>query len=190
MKKVLRTLIGHGHNFGTRCWIMTVVAVYWFDRLSMKNTELQSEISGLNKGLFYLGLLCVAVILLAGYGRTFYPNDVKKIFDKAREKERIKQLLKMYIILYVVLFPGMYLRYSAIAGIGTELLYLGFVCLLVMLPLEVERSLRFRYIGNTYGKDLTNLERIWKKMMIVWHVVLLSALAAGTYFQYVTAFRS
>lgn len=188
MKKVLRTLIGNGHNFATRCWILTVVAVYWFDRLSMKNADLQPVIAGLNKELFYLGLICIAIILLAGYGRTFYPNDVKKIFDKTREKERIKQLLKMYLILFLVLFTAIYLRYSAIAGIGKELLSLAIVCLLVMLPLEVERSLRFRYIGNRYGADLTNLERIWKKMMMVWHVVLLSALAAGTYFQYVTAF--
>ncbi len=168
---------------------MTVVAVYWFDRLSKKNTELQPVLAGLNKEFFYLGLFCIAVILLAGTGRTFYPNDVKKIFDKAREKERIKQLLKMYIVLFVVLFAGIYLAYGTVAGIGKELLYLGIVCLLVMLPLEVERSVRFRYIGNAYGKEPKNLEQVWKKMMVVWHVVLLSALAGGTYFQYVTAFR-
>lgn len=189
MKKVLRTLIGHGHNFATRCWVMTVVAVYWFNQLAVKKPELQSDIARLNKELFYLGLLCMAVILLAGYGRTFYPTDVKKIFDKAREKQRIKQLLKMYLILVAVLFPAIYLRYGSIGGIEKELFYLLIVCLLLLLPLEVERSLRFRYIGNTYGKDLHNLERIWKKMMIVWHVVLLSALAAGTYFQYVTVSR-
>ena len=185
MKKLLRTLIGHGHNFATRCWIMTVVGVYWFDRLAMKNPELRSQIAGLNKELFYLGLICIAVILIAGWGRTFYPNDVKKIFDTAREKERIKQLSKMYLILFAVFFPLVYLRYNSIPG--RELFYLAILCLVVMLPLEVERSLRFRYIGNRYGKDLNNLEQIWKKMMMVWHVVLLAALAAGTYFQYVTA---
>jgi hypothetical protein len=168
---------------------MTVVVVYWFDRLSLKNTELQPVIAGLNKTLFYLGLICIAIILLAGYGRTFYPNDVKKIFDKTREKERIKQLSKMYLILFAVLFPVIYLKYGSIAGMENELVYLGIVCLLVMLPLEAERSIRFRYIGNTYGGDLNDLERIWKKMMIIWHVVLLSALGVGTYFQYVTAFR-
>lgn len=188
MKKLLRTLIGHGHNFATRCWIMTVVAVFWFDRLSMKNTDLQPELAGLNRGLFSLGLICIVIIFLAGYGRTFYPNDVKKIFDRAREKERIRQLAKMYVVLFIVLFGGMYLRYGAVAGMEKELFSLGIVCLLVMAPLEVERSLRFRYLGSKYGKDLADLERVWKKMMMVWHVVLLSALAAGTYFQYVTAF--
>ena len=168
---------------------MTVVAVYWFNRPAMKNTELQSIIAGLNKELYYLGLICIGIILLAGTGRTFYPNDVKKIFDKAREKQRIQQLLKMYAILSVVLFAGMYLRYSSLAGIGKELFSLWFVCIVVLLPLEIERSLRFRYIGNTYGKELKNLEQVWKKMMLVWHIVLLSALAVGTYFQYVTAFR-
>lgn len=182
-------MIGHGHNFATRCWVMTVVAVYWFSQLSMKNTGLQSEIASLNKELFYLGLTCIAIILLAGWGRTFYPNDVKKIFDKAREKERIRQLLKMYVILFAVLFPAIYLRYGTAAGMGKELLYLGIVCLLVLLPLEAERSARFRLIGNRYGKDLNNLELVWKKMMVVWHVVLLSALAGGTYFQYVTTSR-
>lgn len=187
MNKIVRTLIGHGHNFATRCWVLTVVAVYWFDRLSMKNTEFQPAISSLNKDLFYLGLVCIGVILLAGFGRSFYPNDVKKIFDKAREKERIKQLSKMYFILYALFFPGIYVSYRTVPGL--ELFYLGIVSLLVLLPLELERSLRFRYIGTTYGADLNKLERTWKKMMIVWHVVLLSALAAGTYFQYVTASR-
>jgi hypothetical protein len=189
MKKLLRPLIGHGHNFATRCWILTVMAVYWFHRLSAKNPDLQPVINGLNKELYYLGLACTGIILLAGTGRSFYPNDVKKIFDKGREKERRQQLLKMYLILFAVFFSGIYWRYSTVPGIAMELLYLGFVCLLIMLPLEVERSLRFRYIGNTYGKDLKELEQVWKKMMLVWHIVLLSALAAGTYFQYVTAFR-
>ncbi len=189
MKKILRTLIGHGHNFATRCWLMTVVGVYWFNQQSLEHTELQSEFAGLNKELFYLGLGCIAIILLAGFGRTFYPNDVKKIFDKTREKERIKQLLKMYVILFAVFFPAIYRRYSAVAGIGQELSYLGIVCLLVMLPMEAERSLRFRYIGNTYGKDPEKLERIWKKMMFVWHIVLMSALTAGTYWQYTIVFK-
>ena len=177
-------MIGHGHNFATRCWIITVVAVYWFGRLSAKNAELQSAVSGLNRELFYLGLVCIAIIFLAGWGRTFYPNDVKKIFDKTREKERIKQLSKMYVILFAVLFPLLYFRYSSVTGFGKELLFLAVVCLVVMLPMEAERSLRFRYIGNAYGSDPANLEQVWKKMMMWWHVVLLSALAAGTYFQY------
>ena len=188
MEKILRTLIGHGHNFATRCWAMTVLAVYWFNRLSLENTELQSALSGLKEELFYLGLVCTGVILLAGTGRTFYPTDVKKIFDKKREKERVKQLLRMYLILFLVLFMGIYLRYS-IAGLGKELFYLGLVCVLVMLPFEIERSLRFRYIGNTYGEDPEKLERIWKKMMLVWHIVLLSALAGGTYLQYAIIYK-
>jgi hypothetical protein len=188
MKKLLRTLIGHGHNFATRCWAMTVLAVYWFNRLSLENTELQSSLTGLNRELFYLGLVCIAVILLAGTGRTFYPTNVIKIFDKTREKQRIKQLLKMYLILFLFLFIGMYLRYG-IAGLERELLYLGLVYILVMLPLEAERSLRFRYIGNTYGNDPEKLEPVWKKMMFVWHIVLMTALTAGTYWQYIMVFK-
>ncbi|MBI4823046.1 MAG: hypothetical protein HY805_02295 [Nitrospirae bacterium] len=188
MKKILRTFIGHGHNFATRCWAMTVLAIYWFYRLSLKNTELRSSLIGLNKELFYLGLVCTTVILLAGTGRTFYPTDVKKIFDKKREKQRLKQLLRMYLILFLVLFTGIYWR-SGIAELGKELFYLGLVCILVLLPFEIERSLRFRYIGNTYGNDPEKLQRIWKKMMFVWHIVLISALTAGTYWQYTMAFR-
>lgn len=189
MKKLLRAAIGHGHNFATRCWIMTVVAVYWFHRLSINNPDLQPAVSVLNKELFYLGLICIAVILLAGWGRTYYPNDVQRIFDKSREKQRIQQLSKMYIILFIVFFGVLFAQYGNLAGLGKELLYLGVLCLAIMLPLELERSLRFRYIGNTYGKDTKHLEQIWMKMMIVWHIVLLSALAAGTYFQYVMVYH-
>lgn len=189
MKDLLRPLIGHGHNFATRCWFMTVLAVYWFHRLSVKNPELQSVITGLNKELFYLGLACIGIIFLAGWGRSLYPNYVQKIFDKAREKERLKQLSKMYLILFAVFFTVLSLRYGSVAGFGKELFYLGFVCLLVMLPLEFERFLRFRYIDNNHSKDPKNLEQIWIKMMIIWHIILLSALATGTYFQYVMTFK-
>lgn len=188
MKKILRKLIGHGHNFATRCWAMTVIGVYWFDRLSMENTALQSTLSELNRELFYLGVACIVIILLAGSGRTFYPTNVEKIFDRKREKQRIQQLSRMYVILFAVVFTGIYLRYG-FAGLGRELFYLGLVCLVVMLPFEVERSLRFRYIGNHYGEEPEKLERIWKKMMFVWHIVLMSGLTAGTYWQYTLVFK-
>jgi hypothetical protein len=188
MKKLFRTFIGHGHNFATRCWAFTVLAVYWFNRLSLENTELGSSLTGLNKELFYLGVVCIAVILFAGTGRTFYPTNVIKIFDKTREKQRIKQLSKMYVILLSVVFGGIYLRLGA-AELNKELLYLGLVYILIMLPLEAERSLRFRYIGNAYIKDPEKLEPIWKKMMFVWHIVLMTALTAGTYWQYTIVFK-
>jgi len=165
--------------------MMTVVGVYWFHRLAAANPDMRPALGRLNRELFYLGLVCIGIIFLAGWGRTFYPNDVKKIFDKAREKERIKQLSKMYVILFAVFFPLVYFRYSAVADMGKELFLLAVICLVLMLPLEAERSLRFRYIGNAYGSDLVSLERVWKKMMMIWHIVLMSALAAGTYFQYV-----
>lgn len=167
---------------------MTVIAVFWFDRLSSKNIELQPLLSRLNRDLFYLGLACTAVILIAGMGRTFYPTDIKKIFDKKREKERIKQLLRMYLILFIFLFIVIHVRYF-FYGVIRELFYLGLICVLVMLPFEIERSLRFRYIGNTYGNDPAKLERIWKKMMLAWHVVLLCGLSAGTYLQYTMVFK-
>ena len=189
MKKLFRTFIGHGHNFATRCWALTVLAVYWFNRLSLENSELQSSLAGLNKELFYFGLVCIAVIIFAGSSRTFYPTNVIKIFDKSREKQRIKQLSKMYIVLLIVVFGVIYLRYGN-AELNKELLYLGLVYMMVMLPLEAERSLRFRYIGNAYSnKAPEKLEVIWKKMMFVWHIVLMAALTAGTYWQYTMVFK-
>ncbi len=179
---------GHGHNFATRCWALTVMGTYWFNRLSLENAELRPTLDGLLKELFYLGLACIAVILIAGTGRTFYPTDVKKIFDKNREKERIKQLSKMYLYIFFFVFFVVHWRYFFF-GVVKELFYLGLVWALVMLPFEIERSLRFRYIGNIYGKDPEKLERIWKKMMFVWHIVLMSALTAGTYWQYTTVFK-
>lgn len=190
MKKLLRTLIGHGHNFATRCWVLTVVAVYWFDRLLQVRPETRAELAGLNRGLYVLGLVCVVIILLAGFGRMFYPNDVKKIFDRSREKQRIRQLSKMYLILLVVLFPAMFLSSVAVDGMGTQLFAVAVLWLVIMLPLEAERSLRFRFIGARYGGDLVHLDAVWKKMMMIWHIVLLSALAAGTYFQYVIVSKS
>ena len=188
MKKILRTLIGHGHNLATRCWAMTVLAVYWLNRRSLGNTEMQSSLDELNKVLFYLGLFCIAVIILAGSGRTFYPTDVKKIFDQKREKDRIRQLIKMYLSLFLFFFIVIHWRFFFF-GVVKEIFYLDLFSIAVMLPLEIERSLRFRYIGNTYGKDPEKLERIWKIMMFVWHIVLMSALTAGTYWQYTIVFK-
>lgn len=186
MKKILRTFIGHGHNFATRCWALTVLGVYWFSRPSLKNFVHQLSLAGLKEELFYLGLACTAVFLLAGVGRTFYPTDVKKIFDSKREKQRIKQLLKMYLILFLVVFGAIYLRYHIAVK---ELFYLGLVFILIMLPVEAERSIRFRIIGKAYGKDPDKLYSAWKKMMVVWHIVLMSALTTGTYWQYTMVFK-
>jgi hypothetical protein len=188
MDKLLRKLIGHGHNFATRCWAITVFAVYWFDRLAPENAALQSSISQMNRELFYLGVACIVIIILAGTGRTFYPTNVVKIFDKSREKQRIRQLSKMYVIVFAFVFAAIYLRYG-FPVIRKELLTLGVVCLVIMVPLEIERSLRFRILGNKYGEDPEKLENIWKKMMFVWHIVLMAALTAGTYWQYTLVFK-
>lgn len=113
MKKAFTIFIGFLHDFAAGCWGATVLAVYWVHRLEMQG-EVGTIFFGLKKQFFYLGLACVAVVLLAGIGRTFTYAYIGDVYGKDAEKLRRKMLLIKHIILFLVFGSGIWWQYSMV----------------------------------------------------------------------------
>ena len=111
MKKALTIVIGFLHDFAAGCWGASVLAVYWVHRLESRQ-ELGALFFGLKKQFFYLGLGCVAVVLVAGMGRTFtYVGDV---YGKDAEQMRRKMLVVKHIFLLAVFGLGIWWQYTMV----------------------------------------------------------------------------
>lgn len=114
MKRASTIIIGFLHDSAVGCWAATVLAVYWLDRLSFERLELQPALGGLKKEFFYIGLVCVAVVLLAGVGRTFTYAYIGSVYGKDAEKLRRKMLIVKHIILFSVFGAGIYWQYTMV----------------------------------------------------------------------------
>ena len=112
MKKTLAIFIGFIHDFAAGCWAATVLTVYWLDRTSAKNPALQLTLSDLERDLFYIGIACVLIVLIAGAGRTF--TYVDNVYGKDSERQRRKMLMIKHIILIAVFGLGIYWQYTMV----------------------------------------------------------------------------
>ncbi len=110
MKKAISIFIGFIHDFAAGCWGATMVAVYWLNHIALKNPTLQSILSPIEKDFFYIGIVCVAIVLAAGAGRTF--TYVENVYGEDAEKKRRKMLIIKHIILFVVFGSGTYWQYT------------------------------------------------------------------------------
>jgi hypothetical protein len=112
VKRASTILIGFLHDLATGCWAATVLAVYWLDRSSVKMPELASALGELKREFFYLGLVCVAVVLAGGVGRTFTYAYVGKVYGEEAEQVRRKMLIVKHIVLFFVFGAGIYWQYT------------------------------------------------------------------------------
>lgn len=111
MKKAFTIFIGFLHDFAAGCWAATVLVVYWVDRLASEQPELKASFDGLERRFFWAGLGCVAVVLLAGMGRTFTYAYIGSVYGKDAEKLRRRMLIIKHIVLFVVFGSGIYWQY-------------------------------------------------------------------------------
>lgn len=112
MKKALTIFIGFIHDFAAGIWAATVLAVYWLDRSS--EPQVQAILEGLMKEFFYIGLACIAVVFLAGAGRTFTYAYVGDVYGADAEKMRRKMLIIKHIVLFVIFGSGTYWQYNMV----------------------------------------------------------------------------
>ncbi len=112
MKKAFTIFIGFVHDFAAGIWLATVLAVYWLDRIT--DESLQLALTGLQKEFFYIGLVCVVIVFLAGMGRTFVYAHIGDVYGKDAEKMRRKMLFFKHIVLLVVFGAGIYWQYVMI----------------------------------------------------------------------------
>jgi hypothetical protein len=114
MKKAFTIFIGFIHDLATGCWAATVLAIYWLDRSLVEYHELESVISRLKKEFFYLGIIFVAIVLLAGMGRTFTYVYIGSVYGEDTEKLRKKMLIIKHIILFTIFSIGLYWQYRTV----------------------------------------------------------------------------
>jgi putative copper export protein len=112
MKKGLTIFIGFLHDFAAGIWLATVLAVWWLDRVT--DVGLQNALTGLKKEFFYIGLVCVAIVFLAGMGRTFVYAHIGDVYGKEAEKLRRRMLIFKHIILLAVFGSGIYWQYTMV----------------------------------------------------------------------------
>ena len=110
MNKVLTICVGFIHDFAAGIWAATVLAVFWLDRVT--NTEIERVLGGLKKEFFYIGLVCIGIVFLAGAGRTFTYAYAGDVYGADAEKMRRKMLIIKHIILFIVFGTGTYWQYS------------------------------------------------------------------------------
>lgn len=110
MKKALTIFIGFLHDLAAGCWGATVLAIYWLHRIEAGG-ETMHVLSGLKRQFFYLGLLCVATVLLAGAGRTFTYAYTGDVYGKDAERLRRRMLIIKHIVLFTVFGLGIYWQY-------------------------------------------------------------------------------
>ncbi|MEK7197811.1 MAG: hypothetical protein AAB151_09095, partial [Nitrospirota bacterium] len=69
---------------------------------------------GLKKQFFYLGIVCVAIVLLAGIGRTFTYAYIGSVYGEDAEKLRRKMLVIKHIILFAVFGLGIWWQFTMV----------------------------------------------------------------------------
>jgi hypothetical protein len=113
MKKAFTIFIGFVHDFAAGCWGASVLAVYWVHRTEQSG-QYGDLLSGLKKEFFYLGLVCVAVVLLAGGGRTFTYASVGSVYGEDAEGLRRKMLIVKHVVLVTVFGAGIWWQYRMV----------------------------------------------------------------------------
>lgn len=112
MKKALTIFIGFLHDFAAGCWAASVVVVYWLDRIAGREPGLRHVLDGLERWFFWAGLWCIAVVLIAGAGRTFTYTYIGTVYGEEAEHIRRRMLIIKHIVLIAVFGLGTWWQYS------------------------------------------------------------------------------
>lgn len=112
MKKAFTIFIGFLHDFAAGCWAATVLGVYWADRIASQRPDLMPSLVELERRFFWAGIACVAVVLLAGTGRTFTYAYIGSVYGEPSEQLRRKMLIIKHIVLLAVFGLGTWWQYA------------------------------------------------------------------------------
>lgn len=109
MKITFTILIGFLHDFAAGCWLATVLAVYRLEKAILGSGS-QAALNALQKEFFYIGIVCIVIVLGAGAGRMF--TYVQNAYGADAEASRRKLLIIKHALLLVVFGLGTYWQYT------------------------------------------------------------------------------
>lgn len=111
IKKSLEIVIGFLHDFAAGCWAATVFTIFLLERMNYGYSQIQIAdiLQNIQKKFFYIGFICVVIVLITGIGRTF--TYVNNIYGEDTEKTRRKMLVIKHIILFIIFGGGIYWQY-------------------------------------------------------------------------------
>ncbi|MBI5055494.1 MAG: hypothetical protein HZB61_02575 [Nitrospirae bacterium] len=110
MKKAFTIFIGFIHDFAAGCWAATVLVIYWLNRIPDK--DLSDVLTDIKKDFFYISLICVVIVFLAGIGRTF--TYISNVYGEDAERTRRKMLIVKHVALLLVFGIGIYWQYTMV----------------------------------------------------------------------------
>lgn len=202
MEKIFR-FFAHTHSSVTKFWMSTVFAVYWLNWFSLsahsgKNAELEPLVSSLKKEFFYLGLICILIYEFAGFGNALsLRSTMRKEGDKwippamSPLRKKLKVLTITYLLILFLFGGRIYWQLSSVPGSGMRILFLLLIiswAVAVFLFGLIEHSL-LTHVDNLGKENVQKYRKLWFRTVRIMHIVLLSILGAGIYWQYTLTFR-
>jgi len=75
---------------------------------------LKPFLDGLEEQFFWAGIACVAVVLLAGMGRTFTYAYIGEVYGADAETLRRKMLMVKHLLLFAIFGLGIWWQYTMV----------------------------------------------------------------------------
>lgn len=110
---MLTIVIGFAHDFAAGIWAACIFAIWWLERAVARSSS-GAELVVLQRQFFLIALGCVAVVLLAGVGRTF--TYVQGVYGAEAESTRRRMLIIKHVVLLVVFGLGTLWQYTMAFG--------------------------------------------------------------------------
>ena len=107
-------VVGFMHDLAAGCWAATVLSVYWLERIQQNRQAMSELLRPLQREFFYIGLVCVAIVLIAGVGRTFTYAYIGDIYGREAEPLRRKLLIIKHVLLFLIFGTGIYWQYNMV----------------------------------------------------------------------------
>lgn len=112
MKKAFTIFVGFLHDFAAGIWLATVLAVWWLER--NMSAGVSEVLEPLQKQFFYIGIGCVAMVFLAGAGRTFTYTYIGSVYGEETENQRRKMLIVKHLLLLSIFGLGTWWQYEMV----------------------------------------------------------------------------
>lgn len=109
MRNVGKVIIGFLHDFAAGVWAATVLGVWWLERAVVDATS-RTVLDGLERELFWIGLVAVTLVFATGAGRTF--TYVDNFYGPEAELARRRALIVKHLVLFTVFGGGIWWQWT------------------------------------------------------------------------------